>query len=107
MAVWTASAGHMDCGGGVLILVAHTGVKGDAGEQRGGGLAGADDLVAVEVAVGTQRPVGGVEVRLYQRGIWRAVTGEADVAGEADTDPCVGFAGVADLGNFGDGGCRA
>ena len=36
--------GHMDCGGGVLILVAHTGVKGDAGEQRGGGLAGADDL---------------------------------------------------------------
>ena len=26
--------GHMDCGGGILILVAHTGVKGDAGEQR-------------------------------------------------------------------------
>ena len=50
--------GHMDCGGGILILVAHTGVKGDAGKQRGGGLAGADGFVAVEVAVGGQRPVG-------------------------------------------------
>ena len=69
--------GHMDCGGGILILVAHTGVKGDAGEQRGGALTGADGLVAVEVAVAGQRPVGGVEVRLYQRGIRRAVAGEA------------------------------